>query len=90
MKKSRKTDGITHLTPDQLGERWAFHPETIRRKCRTGEIASVVIARRRLIPLVEILRIEKEGSLWGNSDGRSATLSAPIFAAASLKPRPAA
>jgi len=56
-----KLDGMCFLTPKELALRWSFHPESIRRKIRRGEIDSVVIGRRRLIPAEEVLRIEKGG-----------------------------
>jgi hypothetical protein len=66
VKKIEKKDTTVvprYLTPRQLGERWHFHPESIRRKIRNGEIGSIVIARRRLIQFEEILRIEAEGAI---------------------------
>ena len=53
----------TFLRPTQLAQRWSFNPESVRRKIRRGEIASVVIGRQRLIPLDEIERIEREGTV---------------------------
>jgi hypothetical protein len=58
-----------YLSPAQITKRWPFHIESIRRKIRRGEIASVVIGRRRLVALSELKRIEAEGwvparSLW--------------------------
>jgi hypothetical protein len=50
-----------YITPAELANRWRKHPETIRRQLRAREIASVVIGRRRLIPLGEVLRIEADG-----------------------------
>jgi len=46
------------LTPAQLAARWQLHVESIRRKIRTGEIGSLVIGRRRLIPLEVINKLE--------------------------------
>jgi hypothetical protein len=53
----------TFLSPAQLAQRWPLHPESIRRKLRRREIASVLIGRKRLIPLSEIERIEAEGRI---------------------------
>jgi len=50
-----------YLSPAQITQRWPFHVESIRRKIRRGEIASVVIGRRRLVPMSEIQRVEAEG-----------------------------
>ena len=49
------------LTPNDLAHRWHWHPESVRRKIRRREIESIIVARRRLIPLAEIVRIENEG-----------------------------
>ena len=49
------------FTPKQAATRWYWHPESVRRKIRRGEIATVIIGRRRLIPRSEIERIEREG-----------------------------
>jgi hypothetical protein len=61
--KSSTADDERFLSPAQLTERWPFHVESIRRKIRRGEISSVIIGRRRLIPLSEIHRIEEEGRI---------------------------
>ena len=60
-KQARKTDGSKFFTPDQIGGRWAWHTESIRRAIREGRIASVIISRRRLVPISEIERLEAEG-----------------------------
>jgi hypothetical protein len=49
------------MVPTQLAARWAWHPESIRRKLRRGEIESVIIGRRRLIPIAAVERVETEG-----------------------------
>jgi hypothetical protein len=46
-----------------------FHPETIRRKIRNGEIGSIIIGGRRLVPEEEVLRVEAEGSVDCVRDG---------------------
>ena len=51
------------LTPTELARRWHFHPESIRRKIRLRQIASVVIGRRRLIRFSEVLRMETAGEI---------------------------
>ena len=61
--KAHKTDGTKFLTPQQLGSRWSMHEESIRRMIRQRRIESVIIARRRLVPLSEIERIEAEGRI---------------------------
>lgn len=59
----RKTDGTAHFTPRQVADRWAWHPESVRRAIRQGRLESVVISRRRLIPVAEVERIEAEGRI---------------------------
>ena len=61
--KAHKTDGTKFLTPQQLGSRWSMHQESIRRMIRQRRIESVIIARRRLVPLSEIERIEAESRI---------------------------
>lgn len=54
-------DPRPHYTPQIAADRWHWHPESVRRAIRSGRIASIIIGRRRLIPAVEIERIEREG-----------------------------
>ena len=61
MKNPRKTDGTKFFTPDQIGGRWGWHTESIRRLLRKGQIESVILGRRRLVPISEVERIEAEG-----------------------------
>lgn len=61
--KSHRTDGSQFLTPHQVAERWGWHVESVRRAVRERRIESVVIFRRRLIPLAEVERIEAEGRI---------------------------
>ena len=61
--KSRKTDGTHFFTTSQTAARWSFHPESVRRLLRRGQIESVVIGRRRLVPVEEIERVENEGRI---------------------------
>jgi len=49
------------LTPAQTGARWKMHRESIRRMLRQRRLASIIISRRRLIPLSEIARVEEGG-----------------------------
>ena len=49
MKNPRKTDGTKFFTPDQIGGRWGWHTESIRRLLRKGQIESVILGRRRLV-----------------------------------------
>lgn len=60
-KSPRKTDGSKFLTPQQVAERWGWHVESVRRAIRQRRIASVILSRRRLVPLLEIERTEAEG-----------------------------
>jgi hypothetical protein len=55
------TDGSHFFTPRQVADRWAWHPESVRRAIRQRRIESVVISRRRLVPLAEVERVETEG-----------------------------
>ena len=59
--RQQGTDGTAHFTPGQTARRWGMHEESIRRMLRQRRLASLIIARRRLIPLAEILRVEAEG-----------------------------
>ncbi len=59
----RRTDGTKFVTPGQLADRWGWHPESIRRLLRKGKIESVVLSRRRLIPIGAVERIEAEGHI---------------------------
>lgn len=61
--KSRATDGSKYLTPHQLAERWGWHTESVRRMLRERRMASVIVSRRRLVPLSEIERTEAEGCI---------------------------
>jgi hypothetical protein len=57
-------DWIKHeifLTPAELGRRWRWHPESIRRWTRLGKLPIVKISRRTLIPLAAVERIEADG-----------------------------
>ncbi len=54
-----------HLTPKELAARWRWHPESIRRFCRQGRVATVTIGRRKLIPIAAVEALE----LAGRDDG---------------------
>jgi hypothetical protein len=60
-RRIHSTDSTAYMVPTQLAARWAWHPESIRRKLRRGEIESVIIGRRRLIPIAAVERVETEG-----------------------------
>jgi excisionase family DNA binding protein len=60
MNKSDTANG-EFFTPKRTAARWHWHTESVRRKIRRGEIGSVAIGRRRLIPFSEIERVEREG-----------------------------
>jgi len=61
--RPRTTDGSKYFTPRQVAERWAWHPESVRRAIRQRRIEAVVISRRLLVPVVEVTRIEAEGCI---------------------------
>jgi hypothetical protein len=67
MGKTNLIDVTTHLTPRMLGQRWFMHEESIRRKLRRRELQSVIIGRRRLIPISEIERVEAAGTVLTKS-----------------------
>jgi hypothetical protein len=54
------------LTPRALSIRWSWHVESIRRKLRRRELESVVIGRRRLIPMSEVEKAEQAGRVPAN------------------------
>ncbi len=60
-KQSRATDGSLGYTPRQVAARWGWHVESVRRAIRERRFASIIISRRRLVPVEEIHRIESEG-----------------------------
>jgi hypothetical protein len=65
------------LSPAQVAQRWWFHVESIRRKIRRREIASVLIGRRRLVPLSELKRIEAEGRIPARAVGEKLDHASP-------------
>jgi hypothetical protein len=66
---SIETPDETFLSPAQVAQRWWFHVESVRRKIRRREIGSVLIGRRRLVPLSELKRIEAEGRIPARAAG---------------------
>lgn len=50
-----------YFTPIEISRRWKWHPESVRRAIRCGRITSIVIGRRRLVPIAEVERIEAAG-----------------------------
>jgi hypothetical protein len=61
--RTHRTDGSKFFTPYQLADRWGWHVESVRRAIRQRRIKSVIISRRRLVPLAEVERIEAEGRI---------------------------
>jgi hypothetical protein len=61
--KTHKTDGSKFFTPRKVAARWGWHVESVRRAIRQRRIKSVIISRRRLVPLAEVERIEAEGRI---------------------------
>src|SRR5262245_5561540 len=55
------TTGDAFLTPAELAKRWHWHVETIRLWLRKKCMDSVIISRRRLIPISEVQRVESSG-----------------------------
>jgi len=45
----------------ETAERWGVSPFTVRRLIESGELRSVTIATRRLVPITEIERCERLG-----------------------------
>ncbi len=56
-----------YFCPNQLASRWRWHEESIRRALRQRRIESVIIGRRRLIPIAAVLKIEAEGRITRNA-----------------------
>jgi hypothetical protein len=50
-----------YLTPRELAQRWRWHVETIRLWLRLKKLESVIVGWRRLIPLVDVERVERSG-----------------------------
>jgi hypothetical protein len=45
----------------ELSKRWDVSADTLRRKAVTGELKTIYLAGRRLIPVGEVQRVEREG-----------------------------
>lgn len=54
-------DGRPPFTPKRLAAMLDWHEESVRRKLRNREWASVVVSRRRLVPAGEVDKIMAEG-----------------------------
>ena len=59
--KKIETDGKIFLTSSQIASRWGFNEESVRRKLRRREIGSILVGRRRLVPVAEVEQIERQG-----------------------------
>jgi len=57
------TDGTKYFTPYQIARRWGWAVESVRRAIRQRRLDSRIISRRRLVPVAEIDRIEREGHI---------------------------
>ena len=45
----------------EVAQRWGVSPFTVRRRVEAGDVKSINIGARRLIPLEEVQRVEKHG-----------------------------
>jgi excisionase family DNA binding protein len=52
----------TLLSIDETAERWGVSPWTVRRLIRAGDLCSVLIGTRRLVPLPAVERAEESGA----------------------------
>ena len=52
---------VVFLDTRQLSSRWSCNVETVRRKLRARELGSVVIGRKRLVALRDIIAAEAAG-----------------------------
>jgi len=53
----------------QLSERWNVSKDTLRRAAETDDLKTIYLAGRRLIPVAEVLRVEREGLGNGRKRG---------------------
>jgi hypothetical protein len=53
----------------QLAERWDVSKDTLRRAAEAGDLKTIYLAGRRLIPVAEVLRVEREGLGKGRRRG---------------------
>ncbi|MGA3317137.1 MAG: helix-turn-helix domain-containing protein [Candidatus Korobacteraceae bacterium] len=58
---NNSTDKKILFGAKSLAERWEVSKDTVRRKIKSGEIRSVRIGSRVLVPLSEIERVEQVG-----------------------------
>ena len=54
-------DNRPPFTPKQFAKTISWHEESVRRKLRNREWASIIVSRRRLIPASELDRIMQDG-----------------------------
>ena len=60
---------VVFLDTQQLSRRWALSSvETVRRKLRRRELASVLVGRRRLVALADVLAAEAAGRVEKKKD----------------------
>jgi hypothetical protein len=53
----------------ELEERWDISKDTLRRAAEAGELKTVYLLGRRLIPIAEVERVEREGLGSGRKRG---------------------
>jgi hypothetical protein len=61
--KNFTTDSQTFLTSAQIASRWGMHEESIRRMLRRRVMGSVLLGRRRLVPISEVELLERQGTV---------------------------
>jgi hypothetical protein len=44
-----------------LGRRWGVSKDLLRRMAEDGELQTIYLGGRRLVPIAEVLRVEREG-----------------------------
>ena len=54
-------DVRTLLSFIEVAHRWGVSPFTVRRQADAGEIQTIFIGSRRLVPIREVKRVEKQG-----------------------------
>jgi len=60
LKRNEQPAQPVYLTPKLLSDRFRMHEESVRRLLRRRVLPSVIINRRRLVPLQAIEQFEKE------------------------------
>jgi hypothetical protein len=53
------------MSPADLAARWLWHPESARRFLRAGRLPSIIIGRRRLVSLDDVIKYEEESTVGG-------------------------